>query len=119
MEKLSLKKQVKEILKMAEESGVQSNFLFTTTLERYRTQLSTLERLKKIIEDQGELVTKEYVKGRENVLVHPAVIRYNNIADCANKTVATLIRIIRTFNVEEKSEAIDPLLKILNGSNND
>ena len=115
MGKTKLDKQAKEILKIAGESGVQSNYLFVTTFKRYRFLLESLDRLEEIIEKDGEIITKEYIKGRENLVIHPALTKYNNIADGANKTAATLIRIIKNFNVQERSEAVDPLLKILNG----
>lgn len=111
-----LKKQAEEIKKIAEESGVQSNFLFITTFERYQVQLGILEQLQDAIEEQGLLVTKEYVKGRKNVYSSPAVNEFNKTTDSANKTVACLLKIIRNFNVNDKADEEDPLLSILNGS---
>ncbi len=98
MGKTKLDKQAKEILKIAGESGVQSNYLFVTTFKRYRFLLESLDRLEEIIEKDGEIITKEYIKGRENLVIHPALTKYNNIADGANKTAATLIRIRRYRN---------------------
>lgn len=115
MSKTKLEKQAKEILRIADESGVQSNFLFVTTFKRYRFLLESLDRLEEIVRNEGELVSKEYVKGRENVVIHPALSKYNVLADGANRTATTLIRIIKNFNVQERSEAVDPLIKILNG----
>ena len=113
-----LEEQAKEIKKIAEESGVQSNFLFITTFERYQVQLNILEQLQDAIEEQGLLVTKEYVKGRKNVYSSPAVKEYNSTTDSANKTVACLLKIIRNFNVNEDNNDEDPLLSILNGGGN-
>ena len=39
MKNLSLDDKAKEIVKIAEESGVQSNFFFLTTFKRYQVQL--------------------------------------------------------------------------------
>ena len=39
MAKKSLKEQAKEILRLAEESGLQSNYFFVTTFERYQHRL--------------------------------------------------------------------------------
>lgn len=114
-----LQEQAKEIKKLAEESGVQSNFLFITTFERYLVQLGILEQLEKSIKEQGEeglLVTKEYVKGRKNVYTNPAVKEYNSTTDSSNKTVACLLKIIRNFSVSDSAEQEDPLLSIINGS---
>lgn len=119
MAKKSLNEQAQEIVKIAEESGVQSNFFFLTTFDRYMQQINTLEKLKKAFKNEEALITKEYVKGRKNVYTHPAITEYNKTTDSANKTVATLMKIIRNFNVDETTEEDDPLLKIINGSDED
>lgn len=117
----TLNEQAKEIIKLAEESGVQSNFFFLTTFKRYQVQLNFLTELEKAIKDSGGvLVTKEYVKGRQNLYTHPAVQDYNRTTDSANKTVNTLMKIIREFKVgngEEETE--DPLVKLINGGDED
>ena len=115
MSKKSLDKQADEIIKLAEESGVQSNYFFVTTFDRYRVQLKILADLQKSIEDEGMLVSKEYVKGRKNLYTNPAVGDYNRTTDSANKTVSTLIRIIKNFNVDGEKVDIDPLMELING----
>lgn len=119
MAKLSLNEQAQEIIRIAEESGIQSNFFFITTFKRYQVQLNILSELEKTMKDDGLLVTKEYVKGRKNLYSSPAVAEYNKTTDSANKTVACLMKIIRNFNVEDSTEEEDPLLKIINGSDED
>lgn len=116
MKKIDLNEQAKEIMRIAEESGAQSNFFFLTTFKRYQVQLQILNELEKSLNDDGVLVTKQYVKGRENVYSHPAVNDYNKTTDSANKTVQTLMRILKNYNVEDTSAADDdPLLRIING----
>ena len=119
MAKMSLNEQAQEILRIAEESGVQSNFFFLTTFKRYQVQLNMLNQFEKAMNEQGMLVTKEYVKGRKNLYSSPAVKDYNSTTDSANRTVATLLKIIRNFNVDDNPEEEDPLLKIINGSDSD
>lgn len=119
MQKKSLKAQAAEILRLAEESGLQSNYFFVTTFERYQVQLQILDDLKQAINDEGMLVKKEYVKGRKNVYTNPAVSDYNRTTDSANKTVATLLRILKNFDVEQAQEETDPLLDIINGGDVD
>lgn len=115
-EKLSLEDQAKIIMEIAERAGVQSNFLFRTTFERYLVQLSLLDGLKASITELGTTVTKEYVKGRQNLYSNPAVAEYNRTTDSANKTVSTLMRIIRTFNVgDDEEEEGDPIFRAING----
>ena len=67
------------------------------------------------------LVKKEYVKNRSNLYSNPAVSEYNRTTDSANKTVATLMRILRNFNVAEGNAEADedPLMKIINGGDGD
>ena len=113
--RLSLQQQAEEIIRIAGESGVQSNFFFMTTFKRYQVQLNILADLEKRIKDDGMLVSKEYVKGRKNLYANPAVGEYNRTADSANKTVGTLMKILKDFNVDEKKEEEDPLMKIING----
>ena len=115
MAKTDLKKQANEILRIAEESGAQSNFFFVTTFKRYQVQLTILEDLEKALKEYGMTVTKEYVKGRQNLCSNPAIADYNRTTDSANKTVATLMRILKNYGADESSESDDPLLSIING----
>ena len=112
--KKELKAQVDEILELAKGYGVDQNLLFATTFERYQTQLQILEKLKETIESEGFFVDKTYVKGETNLYSHPAVTQYNRTTDSANKTAATLIRIITTLG-SRNGEEPDPLLEILAG----
>ena len=111
----SLQEQAEEIKKLAEESGVQTNFFFITTFDRYLSQLAILEELKASIEDNKSLVKQTYVKGRSNVVLNPAIRAYNSTTDSANKTVACLMKIINGFKDENDDNEIDPLLAIING----
>lgn len=120
MTKLSLNEQAQEIIRIAEESGVQSNFFFITTFKRYQVQLNILTELEKTIKAEGALVTKEYVKNRKNLYTNPAISDYNRTTDSANKTVATLMRILRNFGVDDSGEQdVDQLMKIINGGDDD
>lgn len=116
MAKMTLTEQAQEILRIAEESGVQSNYFFITTFKRYQMQLVMLYELEKSIKDDGILVEKEYVKGRKNLYSSPAVKDYNATTDSANRTVATLMKIIKNYNVSDTTEKEDPLLNAINGS---
>ncbi len=112
----SLNEQAKGILKIAEEAGVQTNFFFLTTFKRYQVQLNILSELEENMKEDGVLVTKEYVKGRKNLYSHPAVAEYNRTTDSANKTVSTLMRIIKNFNAEDsQDDEADPLMRLING----
>lgn len=115
MNKMSLNEQAQEILRIAEQHGVEQNFFFLTTFKRYQVQLQILNDLEKTIKEDGTLVTKEYVKGRKNVYSHPAIADYNRTTDSANKTVSTLMKIIISLRKDDIPEDDDPLLQIIAG----
>lgn len=109
--KLSLQEQANEVLKQAEERGVSSNFFFVTTFKRYQVQMKILADLEGAINEHGATVTKEYVKGRQNLVANPAITEYNKTATAANGTVSTLINIIKTLSSEP--DAVDALSEFL------
>lgn len=100
MAKKSLQEQANEILTKAEEKGVQTDFFFKTTFKRYQVQMKILADLERAITEYGATVTKEYVKGRQNLVANPAITEYNKTATAANGTVATLINIIKQLSDE-------------------
>jgi hypothetical protein len=110
-----LQKQATEILKMAESAGLQENYFFKTTFQRYQVQIAILADLQKTIESSETLVEKEYVKGRGNLYTNPAITEYNRTTDSANKTVQTLIKILKGFKATESNNEQDALLAIING----
>lgn len=95
--RMSLNKAADNLIKMAKEGGVEQNYFFTTTFTRYQVQIATMERLREEMESKGLFITKEYVKGKENMVINPAISEYNKTSTAANQTVQTLIRIIQTF----------------------
>lgn len=109
--KMTLQQQANEILKQAEERGVNSNFFFATTFKRYQVQMQILTDLEKAIAEHGMIVSKEYVKGRQNLVTNPAITEYNKTATAANGTVSTLINIIKTLSNEP--DAVDALSEFL------
>ena len=114
MKRMTLNEQAQEILRIAQEHGVEQNFFFITTFKRYQVQINILNELEKKINDDGALVTKQYVKGRENLYTHPAIGEYNKTSTSANQTVATLIKIIKSLrNDEDSVETDDELLQAL------
>lgn len=118
--RLSLNEQAEQILKIAEGYNVDKNFFFITTFKRYLVQINILNELENSIKQDGVLVTKEYVKNRKNVYTHPAIQDFNRTTDSANKTVQTLMKIIKSFTGEDLDNVDeDPLLKIINGGDAD
>ena len=115
MAKKTLQEQANEILKQAEQKGVQSNFFFVTTFKRYQVQMKILADLEGAINEYGATVTKEYVKGRQNLVANPAITEYNKTATAANGTVSTLINIIKTLSEDGGGSKLQNLLSEING----
>ena len=104
--RMTLQQQADEILKRAEERGVQTNFFFVTTFKRYQVQMKILADLERSINEDGATVVKEYVKGRQNIVANPAIASYNATAQAANGTVKTLINIIDSFADEGGADSL-------------
>ena len=116
----SLQEKAAEIVAMAEDAGVQENYFFVTTFKRYQVQIGILAQLEESMAKDGMLVSKEYVKGRKNLYSNPAVNAYNRTADSANKTVQTLMKIVKEFGGDkDKDKVKDPLLELINGETED
>ena len=89
-----MENQAEEILEKAKEMGIEHSFMFATTFKRYQEHIAHLEELQKAVEEEGMIVTKEYVKGRANIYVNPAVSAYNQTANAADKTAQLLMKYI-------------------------
>lgn len=114
--KLSLQEQANKILEQAQERGVSSNFFFATTFKRYQVQMKILSDLEQAINEYGATVTKEYVKGRQNLVANPAITEYNKTATAANGTVSTLISIVKSLSDEGGGTSrLQELINSLNG----
>lgn len=98
----NIQEQAEEVLKQAEEKGVQANFFFVSTFKRYQVQMKILQDLEREINETGATVKKEYVKGRENIYTNPAITEYNKTATAANGTVSTLINIVKSLSEEKE-----------------
>lgn len=109
--KMTLQEQANEILKRAEQKGVQSNFFFVTTFKRYQVQMKMLGDLERAINEDGVTVTKEYVKGRKNIVINPAIASYNATSTAANNTVKTLTQIVDSFQGDEKKESLADIMQ--------
>lgn len=106
---INLRAQEKEILERAKAKGVEHSYLFVTAFQRYQEHISHLEELEKAISQEGTIVTKEYVKGRENLYVNPAINAYNSTAGAADKTAQLLLKYLTASAPEEenKTDAFD------------
>ena len=86
-------------------------------MEKYLVQLEILDGLEASLKEHGIQVTKTYVKGRENLYSNPAISDYNRTSDSANKTLATIMKVLKNYGADETSEEVDPLISMINGGN--
>lgn len=100
-----------ELMKMAADYGVQDNALFVSAAKQYGVQMRIIDSIEKILSDGDLLVSKEYVRSRENVYSHPLVKELPKHADSANRTLGTMLDIITKLGrkAEKKSE-IDEMM---------
>lgn len=89
-----LKNQADRLREMAKDAGVEQNFLFLTTFDRYEQLLQILDELTQKIQEEGVIVEKTYVKDKPNQYINPALKEYNKSVSMANMTASTLMKII-------------------------
>lgn len=86
--------EVGEVIKMATEYGVADNPLFVQTLKNYETIQKAIEITNTILGADEMTISKEYVKGRENLYMHPAIKELPKQIEAANKTLDKMLDII-------------------------
>ena len=98
---------------IAESLSEEHRYIFESTLETYFQLIKNFKVLKEALEADGCLITKEYVKGRQNVCIHPAMSEMNKTVNMLNSTAKTLIAIIKDLGPENKEE-VDELTAFTN-----
>ena len=91
-----------DLMELAKRYGVDSNEMFVSCANQYEMQTNLIEKMKRAIEDDEMLVTKEYVKGRENVMANPLVKELPKHYDSANKTLGMMLSIIDSMGGQKK-----------------
>ena len=84
----------RELLQMAEEYGVEDNALFLSAANNYQIQKKLIDRISDAIDNSETVVSKEYVRDRENITAHPLVKELPKHVDSANKSLSTMLDII-------------------------
>lgn len=98
---------------IAESLSEEHRYIFESTLETYFQLIKNFKVLKEALEADGCLITKEYVKGRQNICIHPAMSEMNKTVNMLNSTAKTLIAIIKDLGSENKEE-VDELMAFTN-----
>ena len=86
----NVKELAKGIMVEATKCGLDNDASFLTSYHLLEVQIEMLDALEKSFKEDGATTTKEYVKGRENIYVHPAVDKYTKTSDSAFNKILKL-----------------------------
>ncbi len=89
-----LQEEARQILEKAKERGLESNFLFTTTFERYLNQLEMCNKIKRM----QEMEPADAIDVRLTRL-------YTSTVSGANGTASVLVSIIKKLGSEESQDS--------------
>ena len=104
-ELMAKKVSYQALMKMAKSYGVSDNALFISAANQYITQQKVIEMIRAQLEaEESVVVTKEYVKDRENVYVNPMVRELPKHSDSANKTLAMMLDIVVKLGKEPQAK---------------
>lgn len=102
---MKIEEKAKGILTDAEKCGIADNSFFKTLYHLLMVQITMLGELEKSFKEDGATITKEYVKGRENVYCHPAVDKYVKVSDSAMNKIEKLETMVE--KAQSKMKASD------------
>ena len=88
------------------------NYMYMNSLERYKDLKKLIDTIQKKIDEEGVIIKKEYIKGRENLVVNPLINELNKLTETSNKMIITLIK-LKKHICEVENESNDPLYEIL------
>ena len=84
--------------------------------KNYQTIQLAIAKIDEILKNDETTITKEYVRGRENIYLHPAVKELAKLSDSSNKTLTMLLTIIEKQGNDSK---YDELLEFCGFINHD
>jgi hypothetical protein len=90
-------------MELAKRYNLESNEMFISCAQTYEQQLKIIKKLQDEVSGSELLCTKEYVKGRENLMANPLVKELPKHTDSANKTLALMLDILTKLGSQEKT----------------
>lgn len=94
-------KKYRNLVAMARTYGVDQNELFLQAAEQQALLQSAMDKIRdELSKKDAMVVTKEYVKGRENATANPLLKELPRISAEANNTARTMLEIIKTLGKE-------------------
>lgn len=99
------------IMNLAKERNIEDDALFLQCLKNYEVVELAIGKIYEVINSDEVLISKEYVKGRENIYLHPGIKELSKLLDSANKTLSQLYLSIEKASGREYAKIDDPILK--------
>jgi len=97
-------KSYRELMKLAKSYEVDKNAIVLELASKYADQKKLIDEIKQRLEEDGLIVKKEYVKGRENICANPLVDAWTKHNDSASRTLDSLADAIVKFGHQPKRE---------------
>ena len=98
----------RELIRFGKQFEVDQDEDYKAAAMTYAEEAELIAKMRNQLEEDGMTVKKEYVKGRENVCVHPLIQEIPKHVDCANRTLGILGDII-VKRGKKKPESDDAL----------
>lgn len=93
-----------EILRLAEDYGLENNPLFVAAAKQYDLQRKVIEEIEKAIGESDSMTTeKTYLKDTSNTYANPLIKELPKHSDSANKTMQTMLDIIVKLGHEKQA----------------
>ena len=82
---------------------------YKAAAKTYAEEAALIAKMRAQLEADGMTVKKEYVRGRENLCVHPLIQEIPKHVDCANRTLGIMGEIIvkRGARTETEEDGLD------------
>ena len=105
MAKAKVETTYADLLKLAEEYGVENNALFLSAAKQYELQMQVVTMMREAIEGEALTCEKTYLAGEKNTYANPLIKELPRHADSANKTLLAMLEIINKFGHKKEQES--------------
>ena len=98
----------RKLLSFGKQFEVEKDEDYKAAAMTFAEEAQLIAKMRTQLEEDGMTVEKEYVKGRQNVCIHPLVQEIPKHIDCANRTLGILGDII-TKRGKKRPDEVDGL----------
>ena len=78
---------------------------YKAAAKTYAEEVDLIARMRTQLDEDGMIISKEYVKGRENLCPHPLIQEIPKHVDCANRTLGIMGNIIESRGKKKPDES--------------